>query len=42
MARDIPKGRLVEIADAGHMPMFEQPAATTDALREFMESISES
>ncbi|HVO71653.1 MAG TPA: alpha/beta fold hydrolase [Aggregatilineaceae bacterium] len=40
MARDIPHGRLVEIVDAGHMPMIEQPDATTAALREFIESIS--
>jgi 3-oxoadipate enol-lactonase len=40
MAHDIPNGRLIEIADAGHMPMIEQPDATTAALREFMGSIS--
>lgn len=30
---------LVEIADSGHMPMLEQPAALTDALRAFLAGI---
>jgi 3-oxoadipate enol-lactonase len=41
MARDIPNARLVEIANAGHVPMIEQPGATTAALREFTRSVSE-
>jgi pimeloyl-ACP methyl ester carboxylesterase len=41
MARDIPKARLAEIAGAGHVPMIEQPDATTATLREFLESVSE-
>lgn len=35
----IPGARHVVIPGAGHMPMVEQPDATTDALREFLESL---
>lgn len=35
----IPGARHVVIPGAGHMPMVEQPAATTDALREFLETL---
>jgi 3-oxoadipate enol-lactonase len=41
MARDIPNARLVEIAGAGHVPMIEQPDATTAALRALLELIRE-
>lgn len=40
MARTIPTARLVEIAGAGHVPMVEQPDATTAALSEFLSAIS--
>lgn len=36
MAQIIPQAGLVEIARAGHLPMIEQPEATTAALREFL------
>ncbi|MBN1201059.1 MAG: alpha/beta fold hydrolase [Anaerolineae bacterium] len=38
VARTIPAS-LVFIADAGHMPMVEQPGATTSALRTFLTSL---
>ena len=32
-------GELVTIAGAGHMPMIEQPEATTAVLREFLRTL---
>jgi 3-oxoadipate enol-lactonase len=39
MAQLIPGARLTVIPGAGHLPPVEQPAATTDAIREFAESL---
>lgn len=39
MARAIPGARLVVIPRAGHLPPVEQPAATTEALRNFLGSM---
>jgi len=39
MARSMPGAALVRIEGAGHMPMIEQPEATTAALREFLSSL---
>ena len=39
MAQMIPGARLAVIPGAGHIPPVEQPAATTDALREFLRSL---
>ncbi|MEL7675350.1 MAG: alpha/beta fold hydrolase, partial [Chloroflexota bacterium] len=39
LAELIPGARHVAIPGAGHMPMVEQPAATTGALREFLEAL---
>jgi 3-oxoadipate enol-lactonase len=39
MAQAIPGARLVIIPGAGHLPPMEQPAATTECLREFLRSI---
>jgi pimeloyl-ACP methyl ester carboxylesterase len=36
LAAAIGGARLVEIADAGHFPQLEQPAAVNDAIREFL------
>ncbi len=36
MAARLPKGTLSLIENAGHMPMLEQPTATTIAIREFL------
>ncbi|MFL5402330.1 MAG: alpha/beta fold hydrolase [Gemmatimonadales bacterium] len=38
MAQAIPGGQLVVIPGAGHLPPVEQPAATTKALRDFLQS----
>jgi YbgC/YbaW family acyl-CoA thioester hydrolase len=40
MAQAIPGARLVIIPGAGHLPPIEQPAATTECLRDFLRSIS--
>jgi 3-oxoadipate enol-lactonase len=42
MAGIIPQARLVVIDGAGHMPMIEQPDATTAALWSFLESLNKS
>jgi 3-oxoadipate enol-lactonase len=39
MAQAIPGARFATIADAGHLPSVEQPAATTQILREFLGSL---
>jgi 3-oxoadipate enol-lactonase len=39
MAQAIPGARLAVIPGAGHLPPVEQPAATTEALREFLRSL---
>jgi 3-oxoadipate enol-lactonase len=39
MAKLIPGARLVVIPDAGHLPPLEQPAATTQVLQEFIDSL---
>ena len=39
VAAAVPNSRLVIIPDAGHMPMIEQPLATTTAIREFLDKI---
>lgn len=39
MARSMPGAELVTIAGAGHMPMIEQPEATTAVLREFLRTL---
>jgi len=39
MARTMPGAALVRIEGAGHMPMIEQPEATTAALREFLSGL---
>jgi 3-oxoadipate enol-lactonase len=39
MAQTIPGARFATIADAGHLPSVEQPAATTQILREFLGSL---
>jgi pimeloyl-ACP methyl ester carboxylesterase len=39
MAQAIPGARLAVIPGAGHIPPVEQPAATTEALREFLRSL---
>jgi YbgC/YbaW family acyl-CoA thioester hydrolase len=39
MAQTIPGARLAVIPRAGHLPPMEQPAATTDALRNFLNSL---
>jgi 3-oxoadipate enol-lactonase len=39
LVRQVPHLRLVMIEGAGHMPMIEQPDATTTALREFLQSV---
>jgi 3-oxoadipate enol-lactonase len=39
LAKQVPHLRLVTIDGAGHMPMIEQPDATTTALREFLQSV---
>jgi 3-oxoadipate enol-lactonase len=39
LAQAIPGARLVIIPGAGHLPPIEQPAATTECLREFLGSI---
>jgi YbgC/YbaW family acyl-CoA thioester hydrolase len=39
MAQAIPGARFATIADAGHLPSVEQPAATTQILREFLVSL---
>jgi 3-oxoadipate enol-lactonase len=39
MAQGIPGARLVTIPGAGHLPPVEQPEATTDALRSFLQSL---
>jgi pimeloyl-ACP methyl ester carboxylesterase len=36
LATSIPNARLVMVEHAGHMPMLEQPQATTTAIREFL------
>ena len=41
MAAKMDKPRLVEIADAGHMPMMEQSSQVADALKSFIRSIEE-
>ena len=38
-AEAIGGARLVEIADAGHFPQLEQPAAVKAAIREFLASL---
>lgn len=40
MAQSIPGATLVPIEGAGHMPMIEQPEATTAALRAFLRTLS--
>jgi pimeloyl-ACP methyl ester carboxylesterase len=40
MAALMPRAALVEIENAGHLPMIEQPEATTAALRTFLQSVS--
>lgn len=40
MAALMPHAALVKIPDAGHLPMIEQPEATTAALRTFLQSVS--
>jgi 3-oxoadipate enol-lactonase len=39
LVKQVPHLRLVTIDGAGHMPMIEQPDATTTALREFLQSV---
>jgi pimeloyl-ACP methyl ester carboxylesterase len=39
MAQVIPGAQLAVIPGAGHVPPVEQPAATTEALREFLGSL---
>ena len=39
MMAGIPGARLVEIAEAGHLPPLEKPEVTTGVLREFLEKI---
>jgi pimeloyl-ACP methyl ester carboxylesterase len=39
MARALPAVTLTTIARAGHMPMLEQPEATTAALRSFLSGV---
>jgi len=39
MAQAIPGARLVTIPGAGHLPPVEQPGATTEALRSFLQSL---
>jgi pimeloyl-ACP methyl ester carboxylesterase len=39
MATAIPSAILVTIEDAGHMPMLEQPQATTMAIRNFLDEL---
>jgi 3-oxoadipate enol-lactonase len=41
MAAAIPSAVLATIEDAGHLPMLEQPQATTMAIRNFLDEISE-
>jgi 3-oxoadipate enol-lactonase len=41
MAAAIPAATLVTVEDAGHMPMLEQPQATTLAIRNFLSTIKE-
>jgi pimeloyl-ACP methyl ester carboxylesterase len=36
MAELVPDAKLVVLDDAGHLPTLEQPAATTQALRDWM------
>jgi pimeloyl-ACP methyl ester carboxylesterase len=36
IAQKLPKGRFLEIKDAGHMSPLEQPAAVNDAIRSFL------
>jgi pimeloyl-ACP methyl ester carboxylesterase len=40
MAARMPRATLVKIEEAGHLPMIEQPEATTAALRSFLQSVS--
>jgi 3-oxoadipate enol-lactonase len=40
MAQLIPGGRFAVIPGAGHLPPVEQPAATTEVLREFLRSLA--
>jgi 3-oxoadipate enol-lactonase len=42
LVKDVPRLRLVTISGAGHMPMIEQPDATTAALREFLRTVQQS
>ncbi|NDJ76139.1 MAG: alpha/beta fold hydrolase [Chloroflexi bacterium] len=42
MAATMPNAMFVPIEHAGHMPMLEQPDATTDALRAFMTTLTSS
>lgn len=39
LASGIPAARLVEIADAGHFPFSEEPAAFQAAVRTFLEDV---
>jgi pimeloyl-ACP methyl ester carboxylesterase len=41
MVAQLPQGTLAVIEHCGHMPMLEQPAATTTALRRFLNSLAE-
>jgi pimeloyl-ACP methyl ester carboxylesterase len=41
MAAAVPGARYVEIADAGHTPPMERPAAVNDALRSFLASLDQ-
>jgi pimeloyl-ACP methyl ester carboxylesterase len=41
MAAQVPNGTLAVIDHCGHMPMLEQPAATTAALRQFLSVLAE-
>ena len=40
-ATAVPNSTLAIVEEAGHMPMLEQPAATTAALRQFLSEIKE-
>jgi len=37
MSTAIPNAMLISVQDAGHMPMLEQPTATTEAIRRFLQ-----
>jgi pimeloyl-ACP methyl ester carboxylesterase len=41
LAAAVPRSTLAIIETAGHMPMLENPEATTAAIREYLENVEE-